>query len=74
MCRNCQAAYKCIDGYYGDGYERKRRLEEDDFCYACIQNLVNAFLGLSKRHICEGDHCLLGYCDKACSILCPYER
>ena len=41
---------RVIRGDYGNGEERKRRLEEDGYNYALVQNEVNRRLGYSKRH------------------------
>lgn len=41
---------RVIRGDYGNGEERKRRLADDGYNYAFIQNEVNRRLGYSKRH------------------------
>ena len=43
-------ASRVIRGDYGNGEERKRRLANDGYNYACVQNEVNRRLGYSKRH------------------------
>ena len=45
MCQYCEAARKCINGDYGNGSERKKKLEKEGYCYKCVQTLVNSFLG-----------------------------
>ena len=42
-----------INGNYGNGEERKKRLAKEGYDYAEIQNLVNEKLGSSKRHESE---------------------
>jgi hypothetical protein len=39
-----------MNGKYGDGEERKRRLENEGYNYAFVQNEVNRRLGYPKRH------------------------
>ena len=46
MCP-CEYADLVIDGYYGNGNERKEKL---GVYYGEIQNIVNEKLGISKRH------------------------
>ena len=41
---------RVIIGDYGNGEERKRRLENEGYNYALVQNEVNRRLGYSKRH------------------------
>ena len=43
-------ADRVIRGDYGNGEERKRRLADDGYNYAFVQNEVNRRLGYSKRH------------------------
>lgn len=40
-----QAAQEVVDGKWGDGNERKRRLEEAGFVFNSVQRRVNALLG-----------------------------
>lgn len=67
MCSHCDAARKIINGELGEGDERRENIENLGLCYACVQNLVNYYLGSSVRHECA--HCLQGYCDEAIGIL-----
>ena len=50
MCHDCDIALEVIEGYWGNGEERKRRLREAGYDYGKIQNIVNAILGFKKRH------------------------
>lgn len=50
MCRYCDIAREVIRGDWGNGEERKRRLRAAGYDYGLIQNIVNYFLGYSKRH------------------------
>ena len=43
-------ASRVMRGDYGNGEERKRRLAQDGYNYAMVQNEVNRRLGYSKRH------------------------
>ena len=45
-----EIAYRVINGEYGNGDERKKRLREEGYNYALVQNEVNKILGYSKRH------------------------
>lgn len=45
-----EIATRVINGEYGNGEERKRRLKEEGYNYALVQNEVNRRLGYSKRH------------------------
>ena len=70
MCQYCEAARKCIKGDYGNGSERKEKLEKEGYCPKCVQTLVNSFLGKPYK-ISHDDcgHCLQGYCKEAIKIL-----
>lgn len=47
MSKNLAAAYDVMDGKYGDGEDRKRRLAAAGYDYSTVQNLVN---GLAKGY------------------------
>ncbi len=47
MSRNLAAAYDVMDGKYGVGEDRKRRLAAAGYDYWTVQNLVN---GISKGY------------------------
>ena len=47
MTRNMKAAYDALEGKYGNGAERKAKLEAAGFDYETIQRLVN---GLAKGY------------------------
>ena len=47
MTRNMKAAYDVLEGKYGNGAERKAKLEAAGFDYETIQRLVN---GLAKGY------------------------
>ena len=47
MTRNMKAAYDVMDGKYGNGAERKTKLEAAGYDYETVQRLVN---GLSKNY------------------------
>ena len=47
MTRNMKAAYDVMEGKYGNGAERKAKLEAAGFDYETIQRLVN---GLAKGY------------------------
>jgi len=47
MSRDLVAAYDVMNGRYGNGEERKRRLADAGYDYWTVQNLVN---GLSKGY------------------------
>jgi hypothetical protein len=68
MCRACDVARRVIRGEYGVGEERKRRLENEGFCYGCVQNLVNAMLGCKYRGNCPG-HPTGNFCQEAHNII-----
>ena len=72
MCELCEAAKKVIKGNYGNGKDRKKKLEDEGFCYYCVQNLVNSYLNCKyiNKH---GGHCLEGVCDDACKRLENYK-
>ncbi len=57
-----------MNGCYGEGKERRRKIENLGLCYTCVQIIVNYWVGSDIRHECPG-HCLMGYCDRAISIL-----
>lgn len=50
MCEYCRAAQKCMDGDYGDGKERRRRIEKKGLCYSCVQNIVNYWVDSNVKH------------------------
>ena len=47
MTRNMKAAYDVLEGKYGNGAERKAKLEAAGFNYETVQRLVN---GLAKGY------------------------
>ena len=47
MTRNMKAAYDVLEGKYGNGAERKAKLEAAGFNYETVQRLVN---GLTKGY------------------------
>ena len=47
MTRNMKAAYDVMEGKYGNGAERKAKLEAAGFNYETVQRLVN---GLAKGY------------------------
>ena len=70
MCKYCKAAEDCIEGKYGNGRERREKLEAKGFCYFCVQTLVNHFIGRPCNHSDEcGGHCLMGFCERATEII-----
>jgi hypothetical protein len=51
MCHLCNVARDVIEGNWGNGEDRKRRLREAGYDYGIIQNIVNRMLGYPKRHL-----------------------
>lgn len=46
---NFTCALLVISGYYGNGDERKTKLEEDGYDYTAVQKIVNAILPYTKE-------------------------
>ncbi len=48
MSRNMKAAYDVYDGKYGNGAERKAKLEAAGYDYETVQRLVNGLVKVAK--------------------------
>lgn len=64
MCSICDAAHRVINGAYGNGDARVGALQAEGYCYYCVQNMVNYFLGDPSRYshgVHDGSWCALAF-------------
>ena len=52
---NYDAACEVLEGKYGNGMERKERLEADGFSYDAVQSIVNCLVKDRNRDAAQGN-------------------
>ena len=52
---NYEVACEVLEGKYGNGPERKQRLEADGFSYEAVQSIVNCLVKDRNREAAQGN-------------------
>ena len=68
MCKVCECAKRVVNHKYGDYPERMNNVENDGFCYGCVQTIVNTLIG-KPFFLSHCQHDISSYCSKARNII-----